>query len=1224
MREGEEITITYTGKVDFSKDTDGDGKITADQTKNTVSVEPKEGDPHTSDYSREIRFKYTVKKDGTVSSTTTTGDKIIDWEIDYNQLALAKAGGDTITDRISSDSTSYMKYYGSGITVVVKDHLGNIVRTDTIPYANLTAHSDSSWTYTIPDSDTKPYSYHITYQTIVDMEKVNGGGANVVLNNTANDDGGSVSVTPENKITVDKQVESFTTEEITWNTTLSIPENGLTRAVVTDTLPHIWLDDGNHYDVFKDYSLVISGLLDGEVYKVSYLEGQVVITFYKSYQDESNNEPGLKPSTGGRTINVRLTTMVDQEWLEKGYESGGWYQNHTNTIDFNSVIDTATVIFGKPGITKTADTTDEKSFKYTLTIAGLEDEPFSITDTFDTSLLEVDTSKNGTWNHMYIWGGNQYSQDSGHIPVSYTDTEDGIVITANTVPKDDNGKYYSYYKIIYYLKLKDGVDLEQLAIANGGEYDIDNTAIWGEHETTYTYKKKYDFLDKELLNEGEIGGTNRTALYKITFNSAKATLNKGEPMEMTDVLSDNLSLDYGSVTITTDPPGAEVPYSVSGGKDDQGNPDGTTVATYTIPDSTKVEITYSAQVRGNGSQKIVNKVSVNGEDDTEEHTENYGAADEGEGAIASFKIVKVDGYNANKKLSGVKFKIFAEKPSLDFGDGKKELILETDENGEITLDGEKYKFFFNEIYHVQEIEAPEDYGQISFDYLVTLTNDMARVDYGHYIYYYSDSMQIKNWPLEGLIVEKQVDSDEAADKDRYYTFRVSILDDEGKVDETYNEKNGDDQFENGVVEFQLKDREQKMFWGFKKGTKYKVEEIDADGFATSITYSIFDEEGNIIDTITAPGTSHSGELTQEDEVIVFKNSKHNEVGSLKIKKTVTENGQAPSDAAKAILAGTYTFTLYTDEACKTPYTVDGQPKTVTLTIPDTGAAVTSEEVTDLPPGDYWIKETSPTNGSSPVTNPVKVKVEAGKTGEEAVIAQFTNNLTGIGEIKVKKELNGRDWTNKDEFTFTLSAADGTPMPGETQIKIKNDDGDQTKSFGKIKFTEAGTYTYTVKETKGTLGGVIYDETDHTVIIKVVDDGNGNLIAENGDSLIKVVMITNTYKARGVADVKVAKHLVGKTLEEGTFTFTISAVGNAPMNKANGTAIPATDLTVTNGADAEAVKFPTFYYTLEDAKKVYIYKIVEDDFNIPGVSRDTETGPEEIYAKANEIIRKYRA
>ena len=133
-----------------------------------------------------------------------------------------------------------------------------------------------------------------------------------------------------------------------------------------------------------------------------------------------------------------------------------------------------------------------------------------------------------------------------------------------------------------------------------------------------------------------------------------------------------------------------------------------------VPDYTKVVITYDAYVRGNGSQTIVNTVSVNDEDETITTTKSYGTVSEGEGAIASFKIVKVDGYDANKKLEGVRFRIFAENPNIDFGGGVKELVLETDQNGEIVIDGERYQIMFNEIYHVQEVEPLEDYGTIGF------------------------------------------------------------------------------------------------------------------------------------------------------------------------------------------------------------------------------------------------------------------------------------------------------------------------------------------------------------------------------------------------------------------------------------------------------------------------------------------------------------------------------
>ena len=812
--------------------------------------------------------------------------------------------GDTITDRIDAAAADYMKYTGSGITVKVYNHAGSLVETRDVSYGSLTNHTDSTWTYTIPTTDTTPYRYVITYQTIVDMDKVNSGtGVAIDLINTANDSSSSIHVHPDNEIDVVKEVESFTTQEVTWNVTLSIPQEGLISAVVTDYLPAMTdyettAAPASYQDLFKEDSLIITPeLQDGEGYDVTYSNGSIVITFYKNV-NTTPKTPGLNGVAGGRTINVRLTTLVDQEWLKAGYEVPR-FQNHVNTIDFNGKTDTATVIFGKPGIEKTAVTPDGKSFLYSILISGLKEDSFSITDTFDTSLLEVDTSKASDGNHMRIFGGTQYSQIAGKTPVSYTDTTDGIVITGNSVPKQPDGNYYPYYRIDYYLKLKNGVDLEQLAIANGGEYDLTNTANWSGHESSFTYKTKYDFLNKELLNAGELGGTNRKAQYKITFNPAKAILHDGEPMVMTDVMSANLSVDYGSIQIVTDPPGQTVPYSLSGGKDEEGNPDGTTVATYTVPDSTKVVITYDADVRGKGSQTIVNTVSVNDEDETITTTKSYSTVSDGEGAIASFKIVKVDGYDANKKLSGVKFKLYAQNSGINFGektDYATELVLETDKNGEIILDGEYYDFFFGEKYYLEEIEAPENYGTISFPYQITLTNDMAQVDYGHYIYYLSDVMQIKNWPLEGLVVEKQVESDDADDKDQYYTFKVSILKADGTVNTGYNEKNGDDQFVNGVVEFQLKDREQKMFWGFEKGTRYKVEEIEANGLTTSISYKELDENGNVT-PVTVSSSSHSGTLTQSTETVVFKNTRSS-YGSLKITKNVTVDGKATNDQGR--------------------------------------------------------------------------------------------------------------------------------------------------------------------------------------------------------------------------------------------------------------------------------------------------------------------------------------
>ena len=868
MAEGDTITITYTANTDFSKDTDKDGTITADQTKNTVTVQPEGGEPHTSEYSRVIEFKKTDKKDGTIVDTED-GDKIIEWTIEYNSLALASAAGDTITDTIGASSAAYMEYYGDGITVNVYDHSGHLVGTRNVDYEDLTAHSSTSWTYTIPNGDTTPYKYVITYKTKVDMDKVEDGGVPVTLSNVANNDVGSTVVTPSNMAEITKRVADQTEQYVEWESVITVPENGLSRAEVIDTFPAIWrkhvvpdaANDENIYEKYIADSLYIpeQDLLPGESYTLEVTDTNLKITFFK---DSAKTQPGLQGTPGGHQIRIRLKTEVDPEWLQKNYDSpaDNNSREHVNTISINGRQATATALFSKPSLDKKGpknvqtwtDWSDgQKKYKflrYEIWLKGVKDEPVTVTDKFDTSILKlVDPyvargDHANLYEHMVLYGGDYTDQaDKKPTPVLHTDTADGFSITIDELPKNDDGQFYQNYKIVYYLQLKDGVDLDQLAIANGGVYKLINTAQWGEFEKTFTYETKYKFLDKKLLNEGALGITERTAQYQITFNPAQAMLNNGDIMEMTDTLSSNLSVDYSSIHIETDPAGLSVPYTLGGGED------GTTIATYKVPDATKVTITYNAFVRGNGYQTIVNKVKVKGEEDTVTNTKSYGTATEGQGAIPKLKIVKVDGYDANKKLAGVKFLVFAENPNLDFGPNTepephaKEIILTTNENGEIVLDGTQYTYYLNQtVYHVREIEAPSNYGNLSFDYKVRMTNNMDEVHYAgaDSVYYFTDTVQIKNWPLEGLVVEKQVESDDEADHDQYYTFKVSILDEEGNVDTEYNEKNGDDQFVNGVVEFELKDKEQKMFWGFKKGTKYKVEEIDSKGLATEVTYSV--------------------------------------------------------------------------------------------------------------------------------------------------------------------------------------------------------------------------------------------------------------------------------------------------------------------------------------------------------------------------------------------------
>ena len=1132
MADGEVITITYSASLDPNV-TLNNGKVTTDQTKNTVTVQKEGGDPHSAEFSQEINMKHPDKTDGTEAGTTEDGkNKIYNWKIDYNPLALVSAAGDVIKDSIGTASQEYMKYYGN-VTVKVYNHAGNLVET-----RSFAPGSDSSWTYTVPAEDTTPYHYKFEYQTVVDQAKVEGLTSAIQLTNEAEGvggkDTGKIDVGPKELTTITKEVVSSSPREVTWLSRIHVPEQGLSAAVVTDTLPNIWskhigLDENfTLYEAYKDGTLKITGLLPGESYEPVVSDDKVVITFYK----DSDKTPGLQGTSGGHDITIELTTLVDQRWLQYGYDHPDekWKSSHENNININGNPKAkAEVVFSKPELTKTGSINGDY-YLYTLVLSGVTEEPVVIEDTFDTALLEV--AGTGTWNDFKIFGGNQYDQSNSPTPVNYSDTPNGILITANSVPRQDNGEFYPYYKITYYLKLKAGVDLQALAVENGGQYDLTNTAKWGDHTSGYTFTTKYDFLNKEILQEAS--ATNRHVKYKITYNLKKGELNGGEDVQMIDRLNKNLSIDYTSIKIVTDPAGIAIPYSLSGDGPE-------TVATFTIPDSTAVTITYDAMVVGNGPVNYKNTVEVKGEKKEVDKTVNINIEGEGKGAVADLKITKVDGYDANKILAGVKFKLYAaDGRSLKEDENLREAILETDADGVLHIDGNEYEIFLGSTaetsvkYYLEEVEAPEGYGTLSFPYQFTLVDNIESVDYENFVYFFSDSFQIKNWPLEGLVVEKQVESPYDSDMTQYYSFKVSILNEDGTVNTGFNEKIGDDTFVNGVFEFVLKDNEQKMFWGFQKGTRYKVEEIDSKGLTTSVTYSVYDEDGSVTEMKTDLGNTHTGSLTQENEVLIFKNTRIERKGALKITKFVQVDDHVPAtDVEKALVNGDYIFTVSSGSSILRYVQItvtNGVP--VSYKIADTLDALASAEViagatalvSRLEEGDYVIteigkngmilKEAARGDGKTDAVSEEKavtVHVTAGQNepaDTSAAAATFTNNIETV-TAKVVKVWNhsGNTGTTPTSLTVTLSNGVTKELNGDNNWTAEVTDLPKydrtTGNLIEYSWTEAelpaGYYLSNIQETTDTATGVITTTltnsyTDHynptTTITgkKVWDDG----------------------------------------------------------------------------------------------------------------------------------------
>ena len=80
MQDGEEITITYSGSLDPGEMAVAD-EITADMTKNTVTVRKEDGEPHNAEYSHQINLKTPDKSNGSEAGTTADGNKIYNYRI---------------------------------------------------------------------------------------------------------------------------------------------------------------------------------------------------------------------------------------------------------------------------------------------------------------------------------------------------------------------------------------------------------------------------------------------------------------------------------------------------------------------------------------------------------------------------------------------------------------------------------------------------------------------------------------------------------------------------------------------------------------------------------------------------------------------------------------------------------------------------------------------------------------------------------------------------------------------------------------------------------------------------------------------------------------------------------------------------------------------------------------------------------------------------------------
>lgn len=237
--------------------------------------------------------------------------------------------------------------------------------------------------------------------------------------------------------------------------------------------------------------------------------------------------------------------------------------------------------------------------------------------------------------------------------------------------------------------------------------------------------------------------------------------------------------------------------------------------------------------------------------------------------------------------------------------------------------------------------------------------------------------------------------------------------------------------------------------------------------------------------------------------------------------------------------------------------------------------------------------------------------------KDATAANFKNTysvapLDAELDFDLSKVISGRDWTDGDEFSFTITAPEDAPLPDPATVTVsKKDakDGIAAIKFGKIHYAAAGTYKYEIRENAGSTVGMTYDAHVATAEVTVTENGDGSLTAnvtkkENG-------RFTNTYRTElnytAAGGLWLSKYLDGRPMTEGQFTFTVTPADDASA-RALGLLPGANSFKSPAAAEAtvgliDILAGHEVIFTQADAGKTFTYTVAEKNDDQPGYTYD---------------------
>lgn len=456
---------------------------------------------------------------------------------------------------------------------------------------------------------------------------------------------------------------------------------------------------------------------------------------------------------------------------------------------------------------------------------------------------------------------------------------------------------------------------------------------------------------------------------------------------------------------------------------------------------------------------------------------------------------------------------------------------------------------------------------------------------------------------------------------------------------------------------------------YQGGTYY----IPANTQRTERPHTLTDgKDTNVTGTaanVLNPSWTEAGDVTQA----LGNNGKlsFEKPGSLEIKKNVDwgnasdqtkqdkneftfdiTNAAVPTGEGEATepLAGTYNYYVgdsdtaagqvtFTDGKAQLTVTggttvrIDGLPAGTTFTVTEQGVGQNGWTVTDAT-SQEGVENTNTADGM--VTGTIPAGSQASLTFSNTYHANEVGLSTNT-TLKVRKNLEGRDWRDTDSFDFTIagfrapSGVDPVPVPEDTVVTVDASTDAHTASFGDITFDTPGEYRYTIQENgdpEQPIAGIDYSDAIYRVTVMVGDNGTGSLVIDSvkielmyddGGNLANTenegtpvegdtMAFKNTYNAstdtEGIQGKKIYNDTTGDNpYEGGKFSFKLEAKGGFVTDSGNAgnLTIAAADTPMPDNAQDNAVTttnvgpdftFPTITFDGNDAGNTYVYKVTE--------------------------------